>query len=210
MIKSGNEEWGFFGTVRTQGHGERSPELYDAMASWLIDHCGLTEAQAIEALDGKPGRHLADAIGERYMGADPDAPVSTREQTDDFLAEIRHGEFADRHLNDFLTWAGFVQSGEPGAPATWVPRRDAKARQLDKLARDARLLSEITALNTTHARPADSAASAAALEALAATLSAAGLAELAAIVASGERAVRARGEAFEAARAELRRNRGRP
>ena len=65
-LKTENEEWGFYGTLMSNGLAKddaHCEELY-ADASAIIINSGFTPEQAREALDSTDGRHVADQIAD--------------------------------------------------------------------------------------------------------------------------------------------------
>ena len=66
-IQTQNRAWGFFGTLCQAGLAEeRAAALYDDYArDVLVGKYGLDEADAVEFLDSRIGRHLADCFVTR-------------------------------------------------------------------------------------------------------------------------------------------------
>lgn len=92
-IKSGNLSWGFFGTLAQHGHDEAAcAVIYDAMAQRLLFY-GMTPEEAVEALDSRWGRHLADWIGGDFaavIDGDTEA-VGTPADSDGLLHAVTAG-----------------------------------------------------------------------------------------------------------------------
>ena len=63
-ITTNNYAWGFFGTFRhiTEKSEQEAAEAFDLMARALMGAYGIDADTARDFLDGRPGRHLADAV----------------------------------------------------------------------------------------------------------------------------------------------------
>ena len=66
MLTSQNKEWGFWGAVvnNTGCNGETAQAIWDDVVFELIHDYGFTAPQAVQFLDSRTGRHIADAMTE--------------------------------------------------------------------------------------------------------------------------------------------------
>ena len=104
-IKSGNLSWGFFGTLAQHGHDEAAcAVIYDAMAQRLLFY-GMTPEEAVEALDSRWGRHLADWIGGDFAAVlddDTEAVVKPAD-SDGLLHSIADGDLDPNIITHWRT-----------------------------------------------------------------------------------------------------------
>lgn len=95
-----NPEWGFHGTIGSQGHSDPDTDtIYAAMGTRLMAVLGYTEAQARFLLDARDGRHLADAVGGGYADILDDDEQLVRRADASGLHDAIHGGDFDRLLN---------------------------------------------------------------------------------------------------------------
>ncbi len=104
-IETGNLTWGFFGTLAQHGHDEAAcAALYNATAQRMVLH-GMTPEEAVEALDSRWGRHLADWIGADHaavIDGDTEAVV-TPADSDGLLQAVTAGHFDPNIIRHWKT-----------------------------------------------------------------------------------------------------------
>lgn len=66
-MKTKNEDWGFYGTARRNGFGDgdsggKVDQWYDKVGREIMSLTKASEAQVVEFLDSRQGRHLADKM----------------------------------------------------------------------------------------------------------------------------------------------------
>lgn len=75
ICKTNNQEWGFFGTCRsnTGCSIEQAEDIWNDVGIDLIVNFGMTGEQARDFLDSKIGRHIADSmtVGNEIKGELP-------------------------------------------------------------------------------------------------------------------------------------------
>ena len=116
LIKTGNRSWGYYGTLRQQGHDEAvCGLLYDGMARRLLLH-GMTPEQTVVALDSRWGRHLADWIGGDFAAkVEGKTEVTVHDANSDGLLRAINSSDLDRKL--LLHWRSALRT----MAGFWVP-----------------------------------------------------------------------------------------
>ena len=118
-IQSGNLSWGFYGTLRQHGHGEAACALlYSEIGQRLLHH-GMDRQQAVEALDSRWGRHLADFIGGDFAAFldDETEEVLKPADSDGLLQAVNAGHLDESIIRHWRTglrvmagfWVGPVE-----------------------------------------------------------------------------------------------------
>lgn len=71
-----NQEWGFFGTLKTYGFSDRKCHtVFNTVAKHIAKATDTTEEEAAWFLDGRPGRHLVDDMS--FFGLDEKSSIKT-------------------------------------------------------------------------------------------------------------------------------------